>query len=142
LQAEFGRVSVERLLSGSGLLNIYRALAKSVNDTPRFDTPEAVSLAAQAHQNGLAVEALSTFFAVLGSVAGNLALTLGAKGGVYIAGGIAPQLIEFAEASELRERFEAKGRFRSYLENIPLRIVIKEDLGLVGSVKKLSLSQF
>jgi len=79
---------------------------------------------------------------VLGSVAGNLALTLGAKGGVYIAGGIAPQLIEFAEASELRERFEAKGRFRSYLENIPLRIVIKEDLGLVGSVKKLSLSQF
>lgn len=142
LQAEFGRVSVERLLSGSGLLNIYQALATSVNDTLRFDTPEAVSQAAQARQDGLAVEALSTFFAVLGSVAGNLALTLGAKGGVYIAGGIAPQLIEFAEASELRERFEAKGRFRSYLENIPLRIVIKEDLGLVGSVKKLSLSQF
>ena len=87
------------------------------------------------------MEALSTFFAVLGSVAGNLALTLGAKGGVYIAGGIAPQLIEFAEASELRERFEAKGRFRSYLENIPLRVVIKKNLGLFGSVKKLSLSQ-
>ena len=141
LQAEFGRVSVERLLSGSGIVNVYQAIARLDNKKLRHDTPQTVSQAAQAGQDELAVDALSMFFSVLGSVAGNLALTLGARGGVYIAGGIVPRMIEFAEGSELRERFDAKGRFRSYLETIPLRVVMKEDLGLVGAVKKLNLSQ-
>jgi glucokinase len=79
------------------------------------------------------------FCRVLGSVAGNLALTLGARGGVYIAGGIVPRFIDFIEASEFRQRFDSKGRFSNYLRDIPVRVITKEDLGLSGAVKRLKM---
>ncbi|MDA0978138.1 MAG: glucokinase [Proteobacteria bacterium] len=142
LSREFGRVSIERLLSGQGILNIYRALAKLDGLEARLDSPGAISAAALQGADAHAADSLGVFFDVLGSVAGNLALTLGAKGGVYIAGGIVPQLVELAEKSGMRERFESKGRFRTYLENIPVRVVMTEDPGLLGAMKKLQPAGF
>lgn len=124
LQARFGHASVERAVSGQGLENLYQALCAldGVSEAPALT-------AAQVSQRGLAgddvrcTEALQLFCAWLGSVAGNLALTLGATGGVYIGGGIAPRLGLFLQRSALRERFEAKGRFRPLLANIPLLLI-------------------
>ncbi len=72
------------------------------------------------------------FCALLGTVAGNLALTLSARGGVYIAGGIVPRLIDHLAESEFRARFVAKGRFREYLETIPITVIINPDVAFLG----------
>ena len=80
----------------------------------------------------LSVAALGDFCAMLGTVAGNLALTFGAEGGVHIAGGIVPRFVEFLAASTFRERFEAKGRFACYLAGIPVRIVVNPDPAFLG----------
>ena len=139
LKARFGRVSYERLLSGAGLLHIYRALAQFANMPVLHDRPEQVHKSAAQGVETLAVNAMQMFCRVLGSFAGNLTLTLGALGGVYIAGGIAPQLISFLESSEFRYRFE-KGRFRSYLTDVPVRVVTRADLGLHGAARFLNES--
>ena len=144
LSARFGRVSIERLLSGDGLLNIYGALmelerlSSGQSGGSVVADPSDVSALALAGSDPVAVRALTMFCNILGSVAGNLALTLGAKAGVYIAGGIPGRILSFLETSDIRARFEAKGRFQSYLQNIPLRVVIKEDLGLLGAAHVLS----
>lgn len=137
LKARFGRVSYERLLSGAGLLHIYRALAQLANMPVLHDRPEQVHKSAAQGVETLAVNAMQMFCRVLGSFSGNLTLTLGALGGVYIAGGIAPQLISFLESSEFRYRFESKGRFRSYLADVPVRVVTRADLGLHGAARFL-----
>jgi len=141
LSRRFGRVSVERLLSGAGILNIYQALAQLANKEPEQDSPAGVTESALRGVETLAVNSLAMFCRVLGGVAGNLALTLGAKGGVYVAGGIVPRFIDFLEQSEFRHRFEAKGRFRNYLCNIPVRVVLQQNLGLMGAIRKLNLSE-
>ena len=138
LKARFGRVSSERLLSGAGLLHIYRALAQLANKPVLHEQPEQVHKAAAQGVETLAVNSMQMFCRVLGSFAGNLTLTLGALGGVYIAGGIAPQLISFLESSEFRYRFESKGRFRSYLTDVPVRVVTRADLGLQGAAQFLA----
>ena len=144
LSAKFGRVSIERLLSGDGLLNIYGALMElerlrsGQSGGSVVADPSDVSALALAGSDPVAVGALTMFCNILGSVAGNLALTLGAKAGVYIAGGIPGKILSFLENSDIRARFEAKGRFQSYLQKIPLRVVIKEDLGLLGAAPFLS----
>ncbi len=139
LTAQFGRVSVERLLSGAGLLNIYRALGQLEDQPATLETPAAITDAARAGDDALAVTTLDVFCRVLGSTAGNLALTLGARGGVYLAGGILPQLADSVKTSALRQRFEAKGRFQGYLAAIPVRLVTRDDLGLLGAARKLQL---
>ncbi len=139
LSRRFGRVSVERLLSGAGILNIYQALAQLAGKEPLHDTPAAITESALEGVETLAVKTLNMFCQVLGATAGNLALTVGAKGGVYIAGGIVPRFVEFLEQSDFRHRFESKGRFRQYLADVPVRVVMKDDLGLSGAIKKLSL---
>ena len=137
LSARFGRVSVERLLSGEGIMNIYGALAVEYAGSKDYQTPAQVPEAALNASNPLAVETLELFCRVLGAVAGNLALTVGARGGVYIAGGIVPRFVEVLRRSGFRERFESKGRFRGYLAEIPVRVVVKQDLGLSGAMMKL-----
>lgn len=139
LTSRFGRVSVERLLSGEGLLNIYLALAQLSGQRANLKKAADIADAALRGVETLAVRTLAMFCSILGSVAGNLALTLGAKGGVYIAGGICPRIIGFLKASDFRLRFDAKGRFQSYLESVPVRVVIKENLGLYGAIKKMNL---
>jgi glucokinase len=140
LVARFGHVSAERLVSGHGIVNIYRALAKIDRQPVIYAQTASLTEAALSGRDPLATEALTLFCHILGSVAGNVALTLGAKGGVYMAGGILPRMVGFLRASEFRQRFEAKGRFSSYLAAIPVRVVLKDNIGLHGALKKLELA--
>ncbi|MGV6806736.1 MAG: glucokinase [bacterium] len=140
LSARFGRVSAERLLSGAGILNIYQALATLSGKGAVHSDPSEITSAAIDGVDSLSVRTLQLFCRVLGATAGNLALTLGAKGGVYIAGGIVPRFVRFLEQSEFRNRFESKGRFRAYLADIPARVITKDDLGLHGAAIKLRLT--
>lgn len=132
LRQRFNHVSAERVLSGMGLTNLYEALAAIDDiDVPQRD-PREVSDAAIASADEHAVEAVAMFCAMLGTVAGNLALTLGSTGGVYVAGGIAPKLGERFLNSDFRERFEAKGRFRDYLSPIPTYLVTHPTPAFLG----------
>jgi glucokinase len=137
LSRRFGRVSAERLLSGPGLGNIYAALC-DIRGVPWRDLrPDEISALAAQGVDAVAAETLDVFCRVLGAMAGNLALTLGARGGVYIAGGIAPRLLPFLRRGEFRERFLAKGRFRDYLSDIPTRVVTAPEPGLRGALRYL-----
>lgn len=96
LRAEFGHVSAERVLSGSGLVNLYRAIVIADGRTPQALTPKDVSEKAQENSCTDCRRALSLFCVLLGRFGGNLALTLGTFGGVYIAGGIVPRFLDFS----------------------------------------------
>jgi glucokinase len=132
LRQRFGHMSAERALSGDGLENIYQAIAtvEGINATPC----NAAGITKSALEGGsqTAVAALETFCALLGSFAGSVALTFGARGGVYIAGGIAPRIVDFLARSEFRRRFEAKGRFQSYLGSVPTNVIVNPAATFVG----------
>ncbi len=133
LRQRFGHVSAERALSGDGLENIYQAIAaiEGINTTPC--TAAGITRNALNRGSPTAVAALDTFCALLGSFAGSVALTFGARGGVYIAGGIAPRIVDFlARSSEFRRRFEAKGRFQSYLGSVPTNVIVHPAATFVG----------
>lgn len=117
-----GHCSAERVLSGPGLVNLYVTLAEIAGRGQPTVTPEDVTNLAKQGEP-LARKTLGMFFAMLGSVAANLAVTTGARGGVYIAGGIVPRLVEPLRKSEFRARFENKGRYRKYLAAIPTHVV-------------------
>ncbi|MBO0739384.1 MAG: glucokinase [Alphaproteobacteria bacterium] len=119
----FDHVSAERALSGPGLVNLYNALAQLAGRPPQGYTAAQITDLATHAADPLSVEATAMFCAMLGTIAGNLALTLGARGGVYVGGGIVPRLGEMFVRSAFRERFEAKGRLQSYLAEIPTFVV-------------------
>jgi glucokinase len=135
MRRRFDHVSAERVLSGPGLVNLYNILAEIEGVPAAPFTPAQIADRHIGESDPLAREALALFCAMLGTAAGNLALTLGARGGIYIAGGIVPRLgASFAE-SNFRRRFEAKGRFQPYLAAIPTYVVthpIPAFLGLVS----------
>lgn len=137
LLKSFSRVSAERLVSGQGLQNIYRGLSVMEGCEPQLETPAQISGAALDESDALAVEALQLFCQICGAVAGNLALTLGATGGIYIAGGIIPRFADYFASSEFRAFFDDKGRFRDYMAPIPVYLVIRDNLGLLGAATKL-----
>lgn len=123
LRRRFGHASAERAVSGQGLENLYAAL-QALDGLPSAALSAAdISQRALAGTDLQAAEALAVFCALLGSVAGNLALTLGAFGGVYIGGGIVPRLGNYFDQSEFRARFEAKGRFTGMLASIPVFVI-------------------
>jgi glucokinase len=130
---EYGHVSVERVLSGPGLETLYLALA-ALDGIKLNARPVAADIAsaARAKRDAIAVETIALFTGWLGSVAGNLALTLGAHGGVYIAGGIVPQWGDLFDARLFRRRFEAKGRMKAFLAPIPTYILTARDLAFRG----------
>jgi glucokinase len=132
IRERFGHVSCERALSGPGLENIFQAI--SFFDGRRVTSIDAAEITRRAMMRECAVahEALSVFCALLGSFAGNVALTFGARGGVYIAGGISPRIVEFLIQSEFRKRFDAKGRFRNYLEQIPCYVIVHPAAAFLG----------
>ncbi|MFO1429507.1 MAG: glucokinase [Candidatus Competibacteraceae bacterium] len=132
LQKRFGHVSTERLLSGPGLVNLYQALAELEGCTPEDLQPPVITERALAGNCSLCRQTVEIFCAMLGTAAGNLAVTLGALGGVYIGGGIVPQLGDFFEQSAFRKRFEAKGRFKSYLAAIPAYVITTDNVALRG----------
>ncbi len=122
LRRHFGHVSAERVLSGPGLENLYRAVAEETGAGPE-PTRRAAEIVEWAEDDPLCDRTVQMFCAFLGSAAGNLALTLGARGGVYLGGGIVPRLAHRLSRSSFRERFEGKGRFRDYLSQVPTWII-------------------
>ena len=129
LHRRFGHVSVERVLSGPGLVNLYQALAELDGKPARLTAPAAIAAAAALAPAPAAVD---MFIAILGAQAGNLALTLGARGGVFIAGGIAPSLGGRLAGPSFRRAFEDKGRVADYLKAIPTYLITAPMPGLIG----------
>jgi glucokinase len=132
----FGRVSIERILSGPGLVNLHRALCDISGATTSCGSAADISASARAGDKA-ATETLERFCAIFGAVAGDFALSYGAQGGVYLAGGIAPRLLDVLQASPFRTRFEAKGRFCDYVAAIPTRVVTHPYLALLGAAYAL-----
>ncbi len=123
MRRRFDHVSAERVLSGPGLVNLYQTLAELEGTPAHSYTAAQIADRHVGETDPLARATVDMFCAMLGTVAGDLALTLGARGGVFIAGGIVPRLgLVFAE-SGFRARFEDKGRFRDYLAAIPTFVV-------------------
>jgi len=132
LRQRFGHVSAERVLSGDGLENLHETLAALDHlALPRRRAAE-ITRAAIDGTCPTSRAALDMFCAMLGTVAGNLALTLGATGGIFIAGGILRRMPDYLAGSQFRARFEDKGRFRDYLEPIPAYLILEEDVAFVG----------
>jgi glucokinase len=132
LRQQFGYVSAERALSGLGLSNLYRVLASLEALTVPERSAAEITQAAVAGSCANSRAAVDTFCALLGAVAGNLALTFGAQGGVFIAGGIIPHLRDYLLQSQFRSRFEAKGRMKPYLASIPVYLVLHHDPAFIG----------
>jgi glucokinase len=140
LRERFGHVSAERALSGPGLVNLYEAACRLDGEAPDTLEPAQVlgrSEPGTAQHNVQCEEAVRVFAALLGTVAGNLALTLGARGGVFIGGGIVPRLGARFAALPFRARFEDKGRFRGYMEAIPTSVILAESPALLGAARAL-----
>ncbi|MBL6615215.1 MAG: glucokinase [Reyranella sp.] len=133
LRRRYGHVSAERVLSGGGLVNLHDALA-SPQTLPPIPSSEEIVRSAIDGRSETARRALDMFCAFLGSVAGNAALTFGAGGGVLIAGGIAPRIVDYLRRSAFRQRFEGKGRLQSYLAHVPTRIVTRPEPTFLGLV--------
>ena len=132
LRGKFGHASAERAISGGGLENLYQAIAAVDGLTVGSPSAAEITNHALTRDCEIAYEALHTFCAFLGSFAGNVALTFGARGGVYIAGGISPRILKFLAGSEFRSRFESKGRFRSYLESVPSYVIVHPAAAFLG----------
>ncbi len=124
LRERFGHASAERALSGAGLVNLYRACCDLAAGSAEPIEAAEIAARAVAGADAQCTRAVALFLAFLGGFAGNLALTFGARGGVFIAGGIVPKLGALIDRSDFRERFEAKGRFRPYLEKIATQVVL------------------
>ena len=133
LMTKYARVSYEQLLSGLGLEQIYQALSFIKNGTASQLSAKEITTNGLANHCELCAETIAQFCRVLGSFAGNLALTLGSYGGVYIAGGIVPRFIEYFQASDFRMRFEAKGRMSGFNQPMPTFVVTEEQPGLLGA---------
>lgn len=129
----YSHVSTERLLSGGGLELMYQALAhiRGQGQVEALAAPQ-ITQRARFENCALCIEVLQTFCAILGSVAGNVALTLGALGGIYIGGGIVPRFGERFDEAIFRQRFEDKGRFGEYLQQIPTYLLTGENPVFIG----------
>ena len=132
LRERFGHVSVERALCGPGLVNLYQSLAAIDHLVVPPRKPSEITEAALRGSCPTSREAVDMFCAMLGTVAGNAALTFDARGGVYIGGGIAPRIREYLACSQFRARFEAKGRFQAYVAAIPSWVIIHPDPAFIG----------
>ena len=131
------RLSVERALSGPGLADIYRAIAASYGFSDAEHSPAEVERLAIAGEDDMAVQALDFFVRWLARFAGDMALAFGARGGVYIGGGIAPRMLSRLEQADFREEFERKGRMKPYVEAIPIKVVVSDYPGLKGAAAGL-----
>lgn len=141
LKARFGHVSWERVLSGPGLIDVFDFLVAYRKAKPPADVAQAASegnagAIAEAADSGrceVCTEAVQRFVRFYGAVAGNIALTFLARGGVYLAGGIAPKMLPHLQTGAFVTAFQAKGRLRSVLESIPIRVATNGDVGLHGA---------
>jgi glucokinase len=134
LTHRFGRVSVERLASGPGLVNIYQALCAISGHPPHLNTPADITSQARSG-NEIAQQALNHFCQIIGSIAGDVALNFGARAGLYLSGGICPTIIDILQSSGFRQRFEAKGRFETYMAAIPTFVITHPFAALLGAAR-------
>ena len=132
LRQRYRRVSIERLVSGPGLLNIYEALARIEGRPAVIHEDKALWQTAIAGGDSLATAALDRFCRIMGSVAGDIALVHGANA-VLIAGGIGPRIAELLPPSGFAERFSAKGRFEAMMGGLPVKLITHPQLGLLGA---------
>ena len=144
------RVSIERVLSGPGLFNIYDFLrssgygTESVEVAARFaahDPSSVIAQAALAHECKMCVKALDMFAAIYGATAGNVALTLKATSGVYIGGGIAPKISEKLKDGTFIGAFMDKGRLSSLVATIPVRVILNDKTALLGAARVAAMTQ-
>jgi glucokinase len=142
LQAEFQHVSYERVVSGSGLVRIYRYLVEArggverelIRDEMRRDDPAAViARYGLANSDLVCAQAVDLFTSLLGAQAGNLALTVLATGGVYMAGGIAPRMVDKLRTGPFLRSFRDKGRLSRFVERVPVHVITKTNVGLLGA---------
>jgi glucokinase len=132
LRKRFDHVSAERALSGQGLENLHAALAELDGAPPQTPSAREISEVALAGTDQRARRAIDLFFSMLGGVAGDLALTFGARGGVYIGGGIVPVLVDELARSDFRHRFEHKGRLSPYVSSIATKVIVRPDPAFLG----------
>jgi glucokinase len=132
LRWRYGHVSAERALSGQGLMNLHQAIADRQALPVETRSAEQITRAAIDGRCRQSQLALDVFCSLLGSVAGNAALMFGARGGVYLGGGIAPRIFGYMRRSGFRAQFESKGRFRDYLGRIPTRVIVRADPAFLG----------
>lgn len=133
LKERYGRVSTERVLSGPGLSNIHWALARLKGlDIAPLD-PAEVSKRGVAGSDPLCVKAFDVFLGIYGRFAGDMALAFGARGGIYLGGGIAPRFLKELNNGTFRRCFEEKGRFVPYVSPIPTKVIVHPYAALVGS---------
>ena len=137
LHARHGRVSIERVLSGQGLYDLYCALADLQGQAPALPDEMAVTTEGLVG-DPLASAALDRFCGILGGVAGNLALTFGARGGVFVSGGIAPRIADRLAKGSFRARFEDKGRLSDYVRAIPTYLVVHPYPAIIGAARELA----
>ena len=138
LLAEHEQVSWETVLSGPGLINLYRAVCVLWDVTPLEVTAAWITHSGVDAEEPICHQVLELFFGILGGAAGNLALMVCAEGGVYVGGGIVPQLADFAATSALRRRFDERGALSNYAKQIPLYLILDENPGLIGALQSLS----
>jgi glucokinase len=141
LGKKFAHVSAERVLSGPGLEHLYQALSAVRGASAHKLAAEQITARALDGSDEICVAAANMFCALLGTVSGNLALTLGAHGGVYIGGGIVPKLGSLFIKSSFRQRFESKGRFTEYLARIPVFVIHARYPALTGAAAALEIDQ-
>lgn len=139
LLARFGRVSTEKVLSGPGLCNLYWANSKLLGSGSELNA-QGICLGA-ANGDALCLTTVSDFWSILGAFAGDIALMMGATGGVYISGGVVSKLLNFLDEGQFREQFNTKGVFSYLCKATPLAIVLAQQPGLRGSVSALRAFQ-
>jgi len=140
LRHKFGHVSAERALSGPGLENLHSAIAAIDGIAVSSRSSAEITRAALDRSCPVSVAAVDMFCAMLGTVAGDLALMFRARGGVYIAGGIAPRIVDILARSEFHARFGAKGRFEPYLKSVPTAVIVNSNVAFLG-LKSLAQDQ-
>jgi glucokinase len=142
LAREFGHVSYERLISGMGIVSIYKALVEELGraespevraEMDREDPAAVISRRAVAKSDGTCGEALDRFIAIYGAEAGNLALRLLATGGLYVAGGIAPRIIDRLREGSFMGAFNDKGRLSPLCMQMPVHVILNTQVGLLGA---------
>lgn len=137
LATRFPHVSAERVLSGPGLVALHEAHAAVAGQPAEALTAADISARGLSGEDPLCAATLDSFCAMLGTVAADLALTLGARGGIYIGGGIVPRFGDYFARSPFRARFEHKGRFSDYLEHIPTYLIRAPYPALLGAARAL-----
>jgi glucokinase len=135
LETSDGRISNEDVLSGRGLVAIYSALARSRGSPPEQDSAEAITAAALSGGDPLAVEAIAFHAKWLGRVAGDIALVVNARGGIYLAGGVTRHLLPLLISGGFASAFESKGRVSDMVKDIPVRAVSRGEPALVGCLE-------